>query len=876
MSYRRLPRTKHRRIRFEPLEDRRMLSVSPEWLVTLGGDASVQLHYAAGHVAGGFSVAGHFDSTQDFDPGPNEWLLSSGTAPFSGYPNVVVARYTDAGSLDWAAQTHSNSLNHFQFGTGVATDRDGNTYVLGVFSGSVKFKIGLQDKVFTGDARDGFVAKLDADGNFVWAQPLRATSSDLSPRDFQGIAVDDRDDDRSQWSVFVSGQFSGTLTVGEGGPSYSSTGKKSASNADGFVAKLSADDGDVAWTRLFIGNGNQTPTALAVAKTGTPALYVSGDFSTEAKIGGVTLTGPAGSHFLAQLDPLDPSNGATIWAKRVAVSATFGSFDTADDGVVVAGDFSGTNVDFDPSPGGVQNLSSAGARDIGLLKLDAGGNFAWARRMGGAEDELTRAVSVDANGHVFVTGQFGGLAGNPADFGSSQFLIPNGPDGFLAELDAAGSFLTTSQFSDGGFAIAEDGNGNIYVTGSFSGLEYKPFSYPFDHFPTGLSVTTQRQGASLMKFSSTAPTIDMSPRIDDFRATREKVAAPEEGELVKLSVVGVHDPDRHLRSVKFYRDIDGDGVLNLAADELLGEVSTPTNEQERSTFAGLIFSASFPDLPAESHKYIAQAFDSNGDLLTEPAVATVPVIDFSAYSSLNVPKAIPDPGTVSSTLNVPDSFTILDLNVALDITHTYTGDLRARLKSPDGTQVLLFSGYGSSGDNLHGTVFDDEAATPIWDKTATPPFTGSFSPSQSLSVFDGKKVTGVWTLEITDAFRRDKGTLNSWSLNFTREAAPMGLAAGQAAALEWETSELPVPSRKTARAFVPLASPVLASETAIRTWHNLDVLPRTIHAIAVSGLADRNSNRPDASNQAATVDAALDAMEFRKWPRIADQVLPPF
>jgi hypothetical protein len=63
---------------------------------------------------------------------------------------------------------------HLHPDTGVATDRAGNTYVLGIFQGSVQ----LGSQVLMGDVCDGVVAKLDPNGNFLWAQPLRATSFD--------------------------------------------------------------------------------------------------------------------------------------------------------------------------------------------------------------------------------------------------------------------------------------------------------------------------------------------------------------------------------------------------------------------------------------------------------------------------------------------------------------------------------------------------------------------------------------------------------------------------------------------------------------------------------------------------------------------------
>jgi hypothetical protein len=46
------------------------------------------------------------------------------------------------------------------------------------------------------------------------------------------------------------------------------------------------------------------------------------------------------------------------------------------------------------------------------------------------------------------------------------------------------------------------------------------------------------------------------------------------------------------------------------------------------------------------------------------------------------------------------------------------------------------------------------------------PTTGTYSPAQSLAVFNGKSMTGNWTLNVTDFYVGDVGTLNNWSLDF--------------------------------------------------------------------------------------------------------------
>ena len=147
--------------------------------------------------------------------------------------------------------------------------------------------------------------------------------------------------------------------------------------------------------------------------------------------------------------------------------------------------------------------------------------------------------------------------------------------------------------------------------------------------------------------------------------------------------------------------------------------------------------------------------------LTGPARAGV-------VMSTNVPVAICDLCTVSSTLTVNTHMTITDLNGLIsNVTHTFDHDLFIELQSPVGTTVTLSNRNGGSGDNFINTVFDDEAATAIGSSSA--PFTGSFRPDQLLSAFDGQDAFGVWTLRVADRAALDAGSINRWGIDITAQ-----------------------------------------------------------------------------------------------------------
>ena len=171
-----------------------------------------------------------------------------------------------------------------------------------------------------------------------------------------------------------------------------------------------------------------------------------------------------------------------------------------------------------------------------------------------------------------------------------------------------------------------------------------------------------------------------------------------------------------------------------------------------------VYSVSSTDAPGNT------ASDNNGGIYY--AFTTGKNVN-PTYTSTDTPINIPDNNTtgITSTINVPDNKTVLDVNVKINITHTYDGDLEISLLAPNGATIMLSDNRGSSGDNFVDTVFDDEATTSITAGSA--PFTGSFKPEQPLTAAEGGNAAGAWRLKVVDNAGQDVGPLNNWSLILT-------------------------------------------------------------------------------------------------------------
>lgn len=153
--------------------------------------------------------------------------------------------------------------------------------------------------------------------------------------------------------------------------------------------------------------------------------------------------------------------------------------------------------------------------------------------------------------------------------------------------------------------------------------------------------------------------------------------------------------------------------------------------------------------------------------------ATPGTISCTTYSSGDVPKNLPNgTSSISSVLNVSGSDDIVDLNVDVNMSHDWVGDVRMVLNH-SGTNVTIIdrpgvpaSTYGCSNDDIVATL-DDAASSPVENQCAggSPTINGTFSPNQALSAFNGTDANGTWTLNVYDHYTSaDPGTLNSWSV----------------------------------------------------------------------------------------------------------------
>jgi len=99
---------------------------------------------------------------------------------------------------------------------------------------------------------------------------------------------------------------------------------------------------------------------------------------------------------------------------------------------------------------------------------------------------------------------------------------------------------------------------------------------------------------------------------------------------------------------------------------------------------------------------------------------------------------------VSGEVSIDEAGTLLNIQVEVQITHTYRGDLRVQLEAPSGKTVTLHSHKGGRLDNLYLSLDSKDFA--------------------QLAALVGESIQGKWKLHVSDLLRDDVGRLDTWSL----------------------------------------------------------------------------------------------------------------
>jgi hypothetical protein len=298
---------------------------------------------------------------------------------------------------------------------------------------------------------------------FDWAKSFGGTSADH----VTSMSID------AEGNVYLVGNSSGKVDFDPG----VGVANLTAKNVDIYINKLDAA-GNYLWAKLIGGTNNDNSSFSKLDNLGN--LFVVGSVVGDMNetTGEVTVS-QAYTSFVSKID----ADGNFIWIKTFegsdySNSINFNSFDIGTTGnIYLTGTFTGT-CNFNPNSG-TANLTAAGdnrAPDAFICKLDASGNYIWAKSFGNDGSENSRRLVIDPAENIYITGHFSDTVDFDPGVGvvelSSTYYTGYiiGTTSFICKYDKDGD-ITWAKLIEGkgttGTALAVDKNGNLYAAGRY-------------------------------------------------------------------------------------------------------------------------------------------------------------------------------------------------------------------------------------------------------------------------------------------------------------------------------------------------------------------------------------------------------------------------
>ncbi len=402
--------------------------------------------------SGNTYTTGSFLGAADFDPGPGTTTLTP-----TGY-DAFIAKYDPNGNLIWTKNIPGSAVGA-KF---IKLDPSGNILIGGIFQGEVDFDpgVGTVTRTNASSEENTFVAKYDANGNYIWVNVV--VGDQFARSTSEGMDID------AAGNVYLTGYIVGPVDFGAGF-SFNSVGGEEV-----FIVKYSTG-GNIVWARSM--GGDQLDRGAAIAVDGDGDLYITGYFSSELMDfdpnpdNTAPLIGSGVEHnmFVAKYT----ANGNYVWVKQMGEANKCMGDKIALDAaghLYVTGRFA-VSVDMDPAAS-IATITSKGEEDVFLAKYDTSGRYIWAQGIGGSGFDEVMSVMY-ANSSVYVQGFFNDTVDFDSGPDTANLFAGAGQPVFIARYDLNGHYLWAGSFigtgSNRGNGLCMDKSNNLYSAGQFRG-----------------------------------------------------------------------------------------------------------------------------------------------------------------------------------------------------------------------------------------------------------------------------------------------------------------------------------------------------------------------------------------------------------------------
>lgn len=349
-------------------------SIVYDWATSYGSDYSSLVDRGEAITSdslGNIYVFGVYHDSMDVDPGPGqEWIYLNSITPTSG--GIYVQKLDPNGNFIWGYDIDAYAGRD---AIDIDVDGDGNVYLFIEANKYIDIDLGPGVSILgNSGTADGFIIKLDPNGNTIWGKWLRGAAGQISV--YGAMDVDSNGD------LYITGGFDGTIDF-DPDPS-TDYYLADLGNTTGFALKLDSA-GTFIYAKIYGGTGPMESRDIAYSPNGECAItgffYLTADFDPGPGVVNQTAVQSC-DVFILKLD----ANGDYMW------SQTFGGTVSFDRGYALDFDPSGNldvactfrgDVDFDYGPNTYMMSAPTLPNwdDIAILELDPNGSLLWVGRL---------------------------------------------------------------------------------------------------------------------------------------------------------------------------------------------------------------------------------------------------------------------------------------------------------------------------------------------------------------------------------------------------------------------------------------------------------------------------------------------------------------
>lgn len=410
-----------------------------QWAKSVGGSDWEDIQYMTTDAKGNVIVTGYFYSASitfgtttitNVDPGTGDIFI----AKYDTYGNLIwvknIGGIESEIPLDITCDQHDNiyltgvfsktiilgtdtlidtsktTINHFLakldtngnvissknlgviFGNKIIVDEFDNVFITGVFE-TPNCIFGL-DTLINYGFYNNILMKFDSNFNEIWARSIKGTISNYA----NSISID------TGGCIFLSGSFSSdSLIIGN------DTLINNGDVRDLFLVKYDSL-GNTIWARSAGGLMDDESNSMALDRSGN--VYLLGSFPSGIfTVGNISLNNTtsdgSGDIFIIKYS----NTGNVIWAKRLGGNMGEFSKSIITDSIgnaYILGTFGSPTISIGNTI--LTNAAADGTSDILISKLNPQGNFLWAKKAGGTNEDYGLDIVEGSNGSLYIGGAF--------------------------------------------------------------------------------------------------------------------------------------------------------------------------------------------------------------------------------------------------------------------------------------------------------------------------------------------------------------------------------------------------------------------------------------------------------------------------------------